>query len=765
MKLFRVVLPFVLALFAMAVYLYTAAPSAVWLDAGRLLAAVYSLGIPNPADTAFVPIAHLFGLLPLSDSYMRRIQILTILLAGATLILVYRLVLRLLEGEKESVFKYLAATGAVFSLAFCYQFWAQAPNIEVFIYVAFLEAVILNLILGAGNFMKRMVGIVTTFGIASGTNPIIMSVMPAALLFMARNRRYFNETKLILLAVFGALIIVLIYMYIPIRAQFHPYVNWHYVRHIDSLYILATGSDLNIYMPELDRVNGFTGSPQVFMTSAMNYFRMLVSSFTVVLLPLMVMGFWWLWRQPKKFSFWILASVVFTNFMFAGLYKSGNQESWFIVSYVVLGVVVGLGYYWLAGKVQKIRDGKYLAMALVLVTLAPLVFGWPILNRRQWHISDDYIYNLYNPVKSPAIIYGSGDNYDSLSYYAYEVLKPKPNVIPLTDNLLFLYGWYRENLRVNTDLVWPAKDPDPNADPTLEYNRYLNEFFALNLPKRNIYITQVALRNKLSVSQDGKGTMKIDPKFQLVPHGLTMQLLPKEASVSPDLKTFDFQLHGGYPAIKPTYLEEVYKGEMRGMTNEYGFSFYSLAEWLFQHNRKEEAETYFKKSQEFSPGNTEMLEGWAALKDPAAASASAKLKPPAGFQAYEDTVRGLSFFYPASWWIEQDGARLRLNEVTDTYKVELFLNSLDKGQTLEDYAAGPNRPKFGTIVNQGPAKIPNVEQALVKSWKDDKVMKLQFFLKQDDQVLEMVVWPSDSKFMREFDTIVGSIKITKASGG
>ncbi len=760
---FRLVWPILLSIFAVAVYIYTAAPSAIWLDAGRILAAIYTFGIPDPADPGFIPLAHLWGMLPLGESYLRRIQILTALLAGGTLLLVYRLMLQLLKDKPDNIFKYLAATVATFSLAFCYQFWAQAQNIEVFIFVGLLEAVILNLILSGtptgASFTKRMTGIIATFGLASGTNPIIMSVMPSALFFMWSKRRFLNETKLLLWTVFGALMIVAVYIYIPIRAQSHPFLNWYYVRHIHDLYILATGADLNIYVPELDRVNGFTGSPRVFLTSSMNYFRMLFSSFTIFLVPFMLFGLWWLWRQSKKFPALILSAVVAMNFIFAGLYKSGNQESWFIVSYVVLSMFVGLGYYWASGQVQRIRDGRYLAIVLAVIAVLPLVMGWPILNRRQWHLSDDYIYNLYRPVEGPALIYGSGDNYDSLSYYAFEVLKPKPQVIPLTDNLLFLYGWYRENLRVNTDLKWP-KDPDPDADPAIEYNRFLNEFFALNLPKYKIYITQVALRNRLSVSPDGKGTMKIDPKFQLVPQGLTMQLLPKEASAAPDLSTFDFRLHGGFPAQRPTYLEEVYTGEMRGMTNEYGFSLFSVAEWMFKHDRKDEAEKYFQKSQEFSPGNTEMLEIWEGLKNPESTK-SAGLKAPAGFQAYEDEGKGLTFFYPASWWVEQDGPKLRLNEVTDSYKVEFFLNSLDKGETLEAYAAKPNRAQYGTVVNQGPAKIPNVEQALVKSWKDDKVQKLQFFMKQGDQVLEVVVWPSDSKFMREFDTIVGSIKIGK----
>ncbi len=760
MKLAYRLIPIILATFAFAVYLYTAAPSSVWLDAGRIAAGVVSWGITDPADPSYHPLAHLFTLLPIG-SIIFRLQIFAALMAAVTLVLIYRLTLQLLAKENDRLFKTLAAVVSMLTLAFCYQFWSQAQNIEVFIMVGLLEAIILSLILwptqSKEQFMRKMAGIVIAFGIASGTNPIIMSVMPSALLLMAQKRKLFKDTSLIGLALLGLTIVVLIYSYIPIRAQAHPFLNWYYVRHLDDLMVLATGSDLNIYVPELERVNGFTGSPQVFIKSATNYLEMLVQSFTIWLVPFMLMGAWRLWRSKERFAFWILGLVVGTNFVFSGLYKSGNQESWFIVSYVVLAVFIGQGFYQVSRWLEKIRDGRKVAMALTLVALLPLITLWPITNRHQWHLSDDYVHNLYRPVEPPAIIYGSGDNYDSLSYYAYEVLKPNHNVIPLTDNLFFLYQWYRDNLRVNTDLKFP-KEPDPSADPTIEYNRFLNEFIALNIPKYKIYLTQVAMRNRLSVSPDGKGTLKLDSRFKTVPQGLLMQVVPKEATTSPNLAFFDFDFHNsGYPAKKPVYLEEVYTGELRGMTNEYGFSMYSVAEWLFKNGQKDQAQKYYEKSQEFSPGNQEILESWNELLNPESTK-SAKLKAPTGFQTYQNEQTGLAFNYPNTWWVEDIQGGLRINETSDEFKVEIKQDKKDKGET-DDHFVSNYKITYGSMQNVGPAKLNKWDNAQVKVWLDGKINRLQFFLFKGDKVVLVTVWPSNSKQMKAFDTIIDSLQL------
>src|SRR6266699_1092394 len=90
------ILPISIALFSVAIYLYTAAPFMLWEDAPRFLAAIITLGVAEPAEPVYVFLAHWFTYLPFG-SVIFRIQIFSALLAGGSLLLLYMLVIRILN--------------------------------------------------------------------------------------------------------------------------------------------------------------------------------------------------------------------------------------------------------------------------------------------------------------------------------------------------------------------------------------------------------------------------------------------------------------------------------------------------------------------------------------------------------------------------------------------------------------------------------------------------------------------------------------------
>src|SRR6266700_558147 len=100
MRAINRILPISIALFSVAIYLYTAAPFMLWEDAPRFLAAIITLGIAQPAEPVYVFLAHWFTYLPFG-SVLFRIQLFSSLLAGGSLLLLYRLVIWVLQ-EKLS---------------------------------------------------------------------------------------------------------------------------------------------------------------------------------------------------------------------------------------------------------------------------------------------------------------------------------------------------------------------------------------------------------------------------------------------------------------------------------------------------------------------------------------------------------------------------------------------------------------------------------------------------------------------------------------
>src|SRR6266567_7759107 len=90
------ILVVVIALVCVAIYLYTAAPFMLWQDAPRFVAAIITLGIAKPAEPVYVFLAHWFTYLPFG-SVVFRVQFFSVLLAGGSLLLLYRLVIRILK--------------------------------------------------------------------------------------------------------------------------------------------------------------------------------------------------------------------------------------------------------------------------------------------------------------------------------------------------------------------------------------------------------------------------------------------------------------------------------------------------------------------------------------------------------------------------------------------------------------------------------------------------------------------------------------------
>src|SRR3712207_9105237 len=73
------------ALVIFAIYLATLAPTTAFWDTSEYIAAAKVLGIPHPpGNPLFVIMAHVFGLLPLADSYAVRINLFAAVTSAAS---------------------------------------------------------------------------------------------------------------------------------------------------------------------------------------------------------------------------------------------------------------------------------------------------------------------------------------------------------------------------------------------------------------------------------------------------------------------------------------------------------------------------------------------------------------------------------------------------------------------------------------------------------------------------------------------------------
>lgn len=124
--------------------------------------------------------------------------------------------------------------------------------------------------------------------------------------------------------------------------------------------------------------------------------------------------------------------------------------------------------------------------------------------------------------------------------------------------------------------------------------------------------------------------------------------------------------------------------------------------------------------------------------------------------------KSVFIFYPENL----SGVKIKdgviLKDSKDDFQIEIVVTN-GLGKTPEVFLAESGT--YGTLVNQGPAKIPNFEKAYVKVWeapisadKSNQRDTLQFFLFKGERVIEVLVSPADSPEMRVFDQILGSLE-------
>jgi len=625
-------LPYILAPVAGLLYLFTAAPFMLWLDAPRFVSAIATLGVANPPEPLYILLAKPFTYLPFG-SIIFRLQFFSALLSVLTLLVLYKIILIIVQSLADKVEKgvktinSLSALFGTATLAFSYQFWSQAQNIETFILVTLIEVVVLLLLMKIKTKKQLFINlslISLIMGLSTGTNPVIASIIPTILWVMWSKRKLWTVSSLLVLPLIGIVAIILIHLYIPIRAAADPFLNYWRATTLENVISVSTGSGLNVFVPELGRINGFTGSPEIFFKSTWHFITVWLIKFTPFLLPFIVAGSIFLWKKSKYyFIFWFL--IIVTNWFFAGLYFSGNQESWFLVSDIAWVVMAALGFYWgvtsdwdyffkllkLPNQPKLLKIRKY----LILAVLIPLIIWFPALYRRNWVITEDYINNLYRPIgNQKAILFGSSDLFDSVSFYAHDIKGSvyKPNVIPITDNLLYILKWYRDNLKSTTDLKIPD-DAGLKYDSPDEYSKFVNDFFAQNIDKYKIYLTIPAARNNfLQVYQPQDqglgGSLKVDGRFKLVSQGMLYQVVKKDDKIETDLKNFDYQFRNkGFPKNKPWMLEQTYNTELTGLINEYAYSFESMGDASLQASKADDAFKFYQQAFNFNPNNAEII--------------------------------------------------------------------------------------------------------------------------------------------------------------
>jgi hypothetical protein len=215
-------------------YLATLSPSVALWDAGEYIAAASSLGIPHqPSNPMFVLIAHVAGLLPLSDSYAVRINLLAALSSAVVAGLWFLCAERVLRSMVEDPWRRMATAVASALLgATAFTVWNQSVVMEKVYPLALVGLALVSWLMlvwfdaSERRADRLLVLVAYLVGVGYAIHPAGLLTAPAAALAVAIHRpktllRWRLLAVLVGAFVFGATPFAVL----PIRAAYQPFVN------------------------------------------------------------------------------------------------------------------------------------------------------------------------------------------------------------------------------------------------------------------------------------------------------------------------------------------------------------------------------------------------------------------------------------------------------------------------------------------------------------------------------------------------------------
>jgi hypothetical protein len=401
-----------LGLGAFALYLRTIAPSVAFIfdDTLEFQLVCYQLGIAHPTGyPLFTLLGKLFTFLPFGDVAFR-VNLMSAFFAALTVAVLY------LAACQLDAHPVAAALGAAI-FAVGPTFWSQAVIAEVYTLNAFFVALLLYLLLRWNSqqsaISSQLMGIAFVYGLSLTHHRTMLLLAPAILLFIWLVSRESHIAYRISQILFFFLLPLLLYLYIPIRGLVTTSLDGAYQNTLDGFVRHVTASGYTAFIAE---------NPLGQSRDAAFYLDLFLQQFTPLGAILGLLGAAALVRRPKMLA--LLGLAFLANVAFALGYRVADVEVYFLPSWLVLALCIGLGINVVmaaAGRLPAISGRVAPILVAATVAIVPLYLAsinLPLVDlSRKWDVHDYGIDMLRQPLEPNAQVVGLLGEMTLLRYF------------------------------------------------------------------------------------------------------------------------------------------------------------------------------------------------------------------------------------------------------------------------------------------------------------------------------------------------------------
>ena len=490
------------ALGALLLYVATLAPTTQLWDSPEYMAAAHALGIPHPpGNPLFIILGHAWGLLPLGADYARRINLfaaVTSAVAAGLWFLIGERWLRPIVPPPARWPRRLAAAAGALVAATTFTVWNQSVvNEKVYTVSVLSIALVLWLVVRWADQTPspetrrdhHLVLIVYLLALTATNHLMGLLVAPAVLVYvLATDPRALRRPSFLVAAALVAAVGTSVYLFLPIRAQFDPYLNegapttWRALKAVLTREQFGKPSvfDNPMYLPGPDNPGH---SLVLYGQQLLNYVQYFTWQFgrdwwpgvqralAVAFAALGLLGARRHWRAERRAALAMttllltltLALVFYLNFRWgfsqpyhaAGLeHEVRERDYFFIASFALWGIWVGMG---LAAVMEWIEQGLVarqpavarrwaLATPVLLLALVPLAGNRLTASRAGETMARDYARDVLQSADPYALVVTAGDNDTFPLWYAQQVEGVRRDVSVLVLSLANT-DWYLHQLQ------------------------------------------------------------------------------------------------------------------------------------------------------------------------------------------------------------------------------------------------------------------------------------------------------------------------------
>jgi hypothetical protein len=613
--IFEKYLPVVISLGVLVIYLFTLAPSVIQIDSGELAAVQATLGIAHPTGyPLFTIIGYLFLKLPLPFTIIYRVNLLAafwcffgilFFTKSITLFLQNLTILKRTDkkvknkkqhdvefNSKNNKLSILVSslTGSLF-LAFSKTYWLQSTSVEVYSLQIFLFTLIIYASLKAffsqNDSITRWigVGIALAFGFSNHMTTLLTLPFVAILFFLKEGFKKHAIKKVIVTFTASFPVLILFYLYLPIRASSNPVINWGNPINYENFFRHITGKQYQVWL---------FSSMDAAKKQLVYFIGNLPSEITIPGLLFALIGLVFIFKQSKKL-FWLLTISFLTALLYSINYDIVDIDSYFLFNNIIIAGFISFGIYWLILWLQKHYNLKEKYFILVIsIGLIPAVINFSGVDQSEQYTFEDYTKAILESVDKNAIIFSyQWDYFISESYYFQFVEKFRSDVA-VVDKELLRRSWYYNQLERNYPAVIKNIKNDvlnflialrpfersENFDPNLLEKNYRNVMTKLvcENPEKDFYIGLELYANEMQ-----RGEFNLPEDYKLVPQLFLFKATKSKEYIPAPEPDFNIRL----PERKDKYILFIEDTIGRMLT-------YRIA-YELENNQTEKAISYFKK--------------------------------------------------------------------------------------------------------------------------------------------------------------------------